>query len=154
MEKMPFLYNTSDLLSKQHGSTDLTQQNFTGFIGVKWVAIMYVSVIQVIIGISMSKIINKMIPSIKKKKVDEKYIPDESMFDLLFYSFVNLSLLVFANYILRNIVERIPFPLDGVFGYQHNKLKERYGMIISGFILMYYQDVFRERITIIFNNIF
>ncbi len=155
MNNMPFLYNTNpyDFLSNT-GSSDLTKKHFTGFVGVKWVAIMYVSIIQVVIGILMSKIINKMVPPIKRKTVDNKEVPDESIKELLFYSFINLSLLVFANYSMRNIVERIPFPLEGVFGYSHDKLKERYGMIISGFILMYYQDAFRERITLIFKNIF
>ena len=152
IDKMPY-NNISDLLSKQSGTIDLTKKYFIGFIGVKWIAIIYVSVIQVLIGITMSKMINKMIPTIKKKKVNGKDIPDEYFLDSLFYSFINLSLLLLANYIMRNIVERIPFPLEGVFGYQHNKLKERYGMIISGFILMFYQDVFRERLTLIFQNV-
>jgi hypothetical protein len=152
IDKMPY-NNISELLSKQSGTIDLTKKYFTGFIGVKWVAMMYVSIIQVVIGITISKMINKMIPTIKKKKVDGKDIPDEYLLDSLFYSFINLSLLVFANYLMRNIVERIPFPLEGVCGYRHDKLKERYGMIISGFILMFYQDVFRERIALIFQNI-
>ncbi len=150
MNKMPFLYNTTPV--------DLTEKYFSGFIGVKWVGMMYVSVIQVVIGIVMSKMINKMVPPIKKKVETvndvKKEVSDESMNELVFYSFINLSLLVFANYLMRNIIERIPFPLEGVFGYKHDKLKERYGMIISGFILMYYQDAFRERITLIFKNVF
>jgi hypothetical protein len=160
MNKMPFLYdnNMSSLLNNQPYNVDLTQKYFSGFVGVKWVAMMYVSIIQVVIGIVLSKMINKMVPPIKRKTetIDEvtKEIADESMKELLFYSFINLSLLVFANYLMRNIVERIPFPLEGVFGYRHDKLKERYGMIISGFILMYYQDAFRERITLIFKNVF
>ncbi len=153
IDKMPY-NNISELLSKQSGTIDLTQKYFIGFIGVKWIAIIYVSIIQVLLGITMSKMINKMIPTIKKKKVDGKDIPDESFSNSLFYSFINLSLLLLANYIMRNIVERVPFPLEGVFGYKHNKLKERYGMIISGFILMFYQDIFRERITLIFQTVF
>ena len=156
INKMPFLseYPQSNMLLNQSNITDLTQKYFSGFVGVKWVAMMYVSIIQVVIGILMSKIINKMVPPIKRKIVDSKEVSDESMKELLFYSFINLSLLLFTNYMMRNIVERIPFPFEGVFGYQHNKLKERYGMIISGFILMYYQDAFRERITILFKNTF
>jgi hypothetical protein len=155
MTKMPFLYNSNQYdVSVNKPSVDLTNSYFTGFVGVKWVAMMYVSIIQVVIGIVISKMINKMVPPIRRKKENSKEVSDESMKELLFYSFINLSLLVFANYLMRNIVERIPFPLEGVFGYRHDKLKERYGMIISGFILMYYQDAFRERITLIFKNIF
>lgn len=155
MNKMPFLYdnNSSNLVTKPI-TVDLTKKYFTGFVGVKWVAMMYVSIIQVVIGILFSKIINKMVPPIRRKKEDNKDVSDESIKELVLYSLVNLSLLVFANYAMRNIVERIPFPFEGVFGYRHDKLKERYGMIISGFILMYYQDAFRERITLIFKNVF
>jgi hypothetical protein len=155
MNNMPSIYdNNPSNLMKKSINVDLTQKYFTCFIGVKWVAMIYVSIIQVIIGILFSKLINKMVPAIRRKKEDGKDVSDESIKELLLYSLVNLSLLVFANYLMRNIVERIPFPFEGVFGYQHNKLKERYGMIISGFILMYYQDAFRERITILFKNTF
>ncbi len=115
---------------------------------------MYVSIIQVIVGILMSKLINKMIPVVKKKIVNGEEVPDEPLKYLLFYSFINLSLLVLGNYFMRNFVESIPFPFEGLFGYRHDKLKERYGMVISGFIFMFYQDTFRERLTIIFKNIF
>jgi hypothetical protein len=134
--------------------TDLTKKYFPGFVSVKWIAMIYVSVIQVFICLIMSKLINKMIPKIKRKKTDDTEVPNETLTELLYYSLINLSLLVFANYIIRNVVERIPFPLEGVFGYKHDKLKERYGMIISGFILMYYQDSFRERLSLIFNTFF
>ncbi len=140
-----YFYNNAE-------SIDLTKIFVEGYVGVKWVAIVYVSILQVIIGIIISKTINKMVPPIRRKK--DKKTPIEPMRELLFYSFVNLSLLVLANYMIRNIMESIPYPFDGLYGYKHDRLKERYGMVISGFILMYYQDNLRERLTIIFKEIF
>lgn len=37
---------------------------------------------------------------------------------------IHFGLLAVLTYIIREIVEFIPFPLDKVFGYDHNKLRE------------------------------
>ena len=148
---------------------DKTKENFIGFIGIKWVAMIYVAIIQIISCLILSKIISKIIPSIKTKEtkdsnptkpsepnmysndVSDKY--DEPTHLTILYSFLNLALILISIYIMRNITQRIPFPLDGTAGYQHSRLREINGVFIANFVLLYYQTSFIDRLKIIFNKI-
>lgn len=148
---------------------DKTKDNFLGFVGIKWVAMIYVSIIQIISCLILSKIISKIIPSIKTKEINksnqtkpteqnmysndvsDKY--DEPTHLTLLYSFLNLSLILISIYIMRNITQHIPFPLEGIAGYQHSRLREINGVFIANFVLLYYQTNFIDRLKIIFNKI-
>ncbi len=145
---------------------DKTKENFIGFIGIKWVAMIYVAIIQIISCLILSKIISKIIPSIKTKDteptkpsepnmysndVSDKY--DEPLHLTFIYSFLNLALILISIYIMRNITQRIPFPFDGAAGYQHSRLREINGVFIANFVLLYYQTSFIDRLKIIFNKL-
>jgi hypothetical protein len=148
---------------------DKTKENFLGFIGIKWVAMIYVAVIQIVCCLVLSKIISKIIPPIKTKEtepteptkpsepnmysnnVSDKY--DEPLHLTFIYSFLNLSLILISIYIMRNITQRIPYPLEGVAGYQHSRLREINGVFIANFVLLYYQTNFIDRLKIMFNKI-
>lgn len=64
--------------------------------------------------------------------------------------FLNIVLHVFAigvvAYILRNIVELIPFPLDGVAGFRHSLLKELEGGHILTVVLILFQKNLEEKV--------
>jgi hypothetical protein len=55
---------------------------------------------------------------------------------------------------MRNVSQRIPFPFEGVAGFKYSKLKELNGVFIAGFVLLYYQTNFFNRLKIIFDKIF
>lgn len=65
---------------------------------------------------------------------------------------LHLALAGIAVYILRNFVERIPFPLDGFFGFEHKKVKELSGGIILTFSILN-QTVLRRKIEILYNRL-
>lgn len=53
-------------------------------------------------------------------------------------------------YILRNLIQLIPFPLDGIYGYQHIKVKELYnGGVALSFGIFYAQDNIKARLNYI-----
>jgi hypothetical protein len=147
---------------------DKTKENFLGFVGIKWVAMIYVAIIQIISCLILSKLISKIIPPIETDPNDEKpksepgnmYSHDNSTkkyiepLHLTFlYSFLNLALILISIYIMRNITQHIPFPFEGVAGYQHARLREINGVFIANFVLLYYQSSFLERLKIMFNKI-
>jgi len=68
--------------------------------------------------------------------------------DILFHLF----LVGIAAYILRNIVGLIPFPLDGVAGFQHGRLKELSGGTVLAMILLFFQRNLRDKITYFANS--
>jgi hypothetical protein len=108
---------------------------------IKFIAIAYVSVLHVIVAITLSRIIDKIIPEIE---VDEttKLEPRLRCVTLLF---INILVAGIAAYLIRNVVEKIPFPLDGKYGYKHSMLKETKGIVVSGYLLMYYQTKLKQR---------
>ena len=115
---------------------------------IKFIAIAYVSVLHVIVAITLSRIIDIIIPEIE---VDEttKLEPRLRCITLLF---INIVVAGIAAYLIRNIVERIPFPLDGKYGYKHSMLRETKGIVVSGYLLMYYQTKIRKRFDMLLLN--
>jgi hypothetical protein len=49
-------------------------------------------------------------------------------------------------YFTRNVVERVPFPLDGVAGFVHGKVKELTNAAVFTFVFMYYQKNLRDKL--------
>jgi hypothetical protein len=49
-------------------------------------------------------------------------------------------------YLTRNVVERVPFPLDGVAGFVHGKVKELTNAAVFTFVFMYYQKNLRDKL--------
>ncbi len=132
---------------------DETKKNVLGFFGIKWIGMMYVAIIQIVSCLLLSKIIKKMVPSIKKKDSTKKELEnyDEPIYKTILYSLYNLALILLGVYIMRNITQNIPFPLDGIAGYKHSKLREINGIFIANFVLLYYQNEFLDRLKILFN---
>ena len=71
---------------------------------------------------------------------------------ILIEIYLNLIILAIASYIIRNVVELIPFPLDGVYGFEHRKVKELSGGIVTGFAIFLYQKNLRAKIDYFFNS--
>lgn len=74
---------------------------------------------------------------------DDEHKPTWRLFlEAIWYTFV----LLVVFYIVRNIIERIPFPFDGLYGFQHSRVKERTGDVIFVFILFYYQEYYVNKL--------
>ena len=54
------------------------------------------------------------------EKIYEKLKTSELIYDLIIY----LWIIGIATYIVRNLFVLFPFPLDGIMGYDHKKVKE------------------------------
>jgi hypothetical protein len=56
-------------------------------------------------------------------------------------------------YIIRNIVQIIPFPLEGIYGYQHSRVKElNSGGIAISFGVFYAQENIKEKLYYILSK--
>lgn len=115
---------------------------------IKLIDICYLTTIYFLIGISIAKIMDKVIGEFDKKKEKNKHIIRIIMETILFLSIIGILI-----YILRNIVERIPFPLDGLYGFNHMKVKEIHGGIILVFSLLYFQKYLRDKLNYLFSRI-
>lgn len=60
---------------------------------------------------------------------------------------VHIFLVGVVAYFMRNLVSLIPFPLDGVAGFQHSRLKELQGGFILAVLIFMFQESLRDKIA-------
>lgn len=95
-----------------------------------------------IIGIFAATIFDRIYGKFRKE--DYKRV---SNLQLLFEILVHLSLIGIVAYALRNIVQLIPFPLEGVAGFQHHRLKELEGGHVLAIVLFLFQQNLQKKIA-------
>ncbi len=104
------------------------------FLGVKLIDIGLVTTYYFIIGIIFAKAFDRVYGDFEQE--DYKKIGNiRLLFDIL----IHLFFIGVMAYILRNIIGIIPFPLEGVAGYKHERLKELEGGHILALILILFQ---------------
>ena len=80
-------------------------------------------------------------PDYNKEEYDSK-----SKIQIILELFANTILIMISAYILRNIVALVPFPLDGVYGYNHSIVKEVSGGVIISFAVIVLQSSFKRKL--------
>jgi len=115
------------------------------YLVIKLIAIAYVSLYHIVLALFFSRVIDIIIPDIDIDPETQKENPYRSVTICI----INIILLTIAVFAIRNIGERIPFPLHGKYGYNHLLLKERNIISLSYFLLMYYQKKFRTRLDML-----
>ena len=101
-----------------------------GFYTVKLLAIFLMSILYFILGSMLSILLNDA-------------IPDENLHTISTPLLIALLSLIFGSigvvfYILRNLVKRMPFFLDGYYGFKYSMLREATGGLIISYVLYAY----------------
>lgn len=115
------------------------------FIATKLTAIGYVTFIYFALGMLIAKLFDSIYgefdSSVYETKIAEdiKHAESRSLIFLGIEIALHISFVGILFYFMRNIVERIPFPLEGFGGYQHHRLKELEGGIVLEFAGVYFQ---------------
>ena len=86
---------------------------------IKIVDIGYISVIYIALALSISKVADNILGEFNEEKEKEKSFLHISI--ELCISFWMFGVLI---YMVRNVVERVPFPLNGYQGFNHLRVKE------------------------------
>lgn len=120
-----------------------------GFLAVKLTDIGLTTMYFFIIGIVFAKLFDMLYGHFKVE--DYKKI---SKIRLFFEILLHLFLIGVVAYILRNIVGLIPFPLDGVAGFRHNRLKELSGGTVLAMVLLFFQNNLRDKLTFFADSVF
>ncbi len=89
-------------------------------------------------------------------KLFEKAFPSKAKTTtrLLFEVGANIFFVAVAFWIIRNVVEKIPFPFEGLGGYKHALLKDTNTSIIATLALILFQTSLTEKILILNDRIF
>jgi len=114
---------------------------------IKMVDISLLGVYYLFGGIILSLIIDKLFPV-----YDEEVYRNKSSHEIFLEVCLNISLIMIIVYILRNIVEKIPFPLDGVAGYGHKRVSEIKGGVLIAFAVITFQPNFKNKVTLLINR--
>lgn len=104
------------------------------FLAVKLLDIGLVTTYYFVIGVLFAKLFDKFYGTFDS--ADYKHVGNAR---LLGEILLHLFILGIVAYALRNIVELIPFPLEGVAGFRHERLKELEGGHILAIVLILFQ---------------
>ena len=103
------------------------------------------TVLYFFLGYVISWLINKIYYTFEPNKNYNKY--------LLFLEVCGQIFVIgIVIYLIRNIVQKIPFPLEGIYGYRHSLVKElNSGGIALAFGVFYAQENIKEKMAYIYN---
>ncbi len=107
----------------------------------------YVAIIYFVIGLLLSKASDAVFG-----KYDAIIEKSKSTIRLGLEVLLMLWVICIVMYVARNVVELVPSPFDGVFGFQHARLKELNGVAILIFTYLFFQDTLRAKMTELYNR--
>ncbi len=120
---------------------------------IKILDIGYITVIYFVLGLITSRILDKYYGKFDKVNENKKNVINVGT-EIVIIMWILAILIYFA----RNFVEVIPSPFDGIFGFQHNLVKELGSASVFAMILFSYfyyfkskLDYFNKRINKAFN---
>lgn len=112
------------------------------FLAVKLADIGLVTVYYFVFGILFAKGFDSVYGKFRKDDYDKK-----GQFMIFLEIILHLFLIGVVAYGLRNAVSAIPFPLDGVAGFQHRRLKELDGGYVLAVVLVLFQKNLMKKIS-------
>ena len=108
----------------------------------------YITVIYFGLGILLAKTFDILFG-----KYDEKEESKKSLWQQTAEIICMMWMYGVIIYIVRNLVELIPFPFDHIHGFDHLKLKELKNAAVFTFVFLYFQDYFKTKIQVYYNSI-
>ena len=106
--------------------------------GIKILDIGYITAVYFALGLVCATIFDNYLGKFDEKKENKKTLL-RSTLELLLHLWITGVII----YIVRNIIPMIPFPLEGIYGFEHRRVKEvsSAGMFAVAFLLFqkYYQ---------------
>jgi len=135
----------------EKGVTEIVKEttqvaNKSVFYAVKTTDIIYVTIIYFVFGYYIAKVTDSLCNNLFGIEF-EKLSRNELMVQIVFQ--INLSILL--SYFCKKIIDIIPFPLEGLGGFTHYKLKE---FTMSGgafwmFGILFYEKSLVKKITLL-----
>jgi hypothetical protein len=123
------------------------------FLSVKVTGIAYVTLLYFVFGLMIAKGFDTLYGTFDKNKYKSDSA-NESLFWLVLDIVSHIVFLAVVLYILRNIVERIPFPLEGVGGYKHRRLKELSSGPVMDVVSLFFQQNLTKKIQYFMKLVF
>lgn len=116
--------------------------------GIKIIDIGYITTIYFFIAILVARTIDKTLGP-----YDKDHDKDKHTLRIAFELIGLIWLVGTTTYITRNIVELIPFPLDGVYGFEHKRVKELGSGAVFVFVVMFFSYHLRAKMEYFYSRI-
>jgi hypothetical protein len=101
-------------------------------------------VLALFVGISIDKLLGPFDP-IKNDKKNTWCIAAELILQIWIFGIL--------IYIARNVVEIIPSPFNGIYGFEHNRLKELHQAFVFSIILIWNSHYFINKMAFLYKRI-
>jgi len=118
--------------------------------GIKIIDIGYITVLYILFSMIFAYITDKIMG-----KFDEKKQQKKSKTQLTIELVCEMWVYGIFIYIVRNLVELIPFPLDGYHGFEHKRVKELTTAIPAVFTFTYilFSDYLKNKLAFFYNHV-
>lgn len=116
--------------------------------GIKILDIGFITAIYSVLGIFLAKVCDTVNGPFDKEKEDKK-----STWRVLVELILYLWFIGVVVYVVRNIIPLIPFPLEGIYGFKHNMVKEVTGATMFSITFMYFQKYYKSKIEHLLNRV-
>ena len=104
---------------------------------VKVLDLIYITCLLFFTAIAVSYLLNNFIFVLGMHNSSHKLI-------LLASVLVRISIIVVASYLLRNVLQYIPSPFNGLYGFKHLKVKELSAGTLLTTLLFIFQDTLKN----------
>lgn len=108
--------------------------------GIKIIDIGYVTAIYFVLAFFLSVSIDHAFGAF-----DREVAKNKSLSRLIAECILHLYMVAVIIYFARNVVDKIPFPLDGIAGFVHGKVKELTNAAVFTFVFLYFQKHLRDK---------
>jgi len=107
---------------------------------IKIIAIIYIAVLYSIFGLFITYNLDSYIFDSKNIKIKDSDLDKISLFTIVIETAFIVGIISVAAYIGRNLIEQIPFPLNGYYKFDYLKVKD----VSSGAILTIFLYAFSD----------
>jgi hypothetical protein len=116
--------------------------------GIKMIDIIYITILYSTFSILFSVCVDYYSREFNEEKYNES-----STLHIILEIWFSIGVIAVGAYLIKNFIQKIPFPLDGVWGFVHANVKELAGGPIYGFLLFFYQYKLRSKIEYILKRL-
>jgi hypothetical protein len=115
---------------------------------IKVIDIGFITALYLTFGIVLAKLCDKVLGELDEEKEHQK-----PLWQLLIELFLYLWFVGIVVYVVRNVVQMIPFPFHGVYGYDHFRVKELINAVIFFVMFLHFQEYYQKKIRYLFTRL-
>ena len=107
----------------------------------------YIGTIHFLVGFCIARILDNLFGSLNVEEEKAKST-ERVVFEVILLLWMNAILL----YISKNLLELVPFPFDGVGGFEHARVSDLKSAPLLAFSLLYYQTNLQDKLKLLYER--